>query len=72
MGGQSGSAAPLPVCRMTSGPRSSSLASPGPPCLPRIPHALDFGYSTLPSDTETALLLNALQKHGRALVTQSN
>lgn len=67
MGGQRGSAAPLPVCRMTSGLRSSSLAFPGPPFLPRIPQALDFGS---PLWYRNALLLNALQKHGRTLVTQ--
>lgn len=72
MGGQRGAAGPLPVCRTAPGLRSSSLASPGPACLPRILHALDFGCNTLPLIRKWTLLLNTLQKHGRTLDTQSN
>lgn len=44
---------PVPACLWNSTRlRSLSQASPSPPCSPRIPHALDFGYNIPPSDTE--------------------
>lgn len=72
MGGQRESSGPLPVCRMAPGPRFSTLASSGPLCLPRIPHASDFGCNKVlyPVIQKWALLLNTLQKHGRTLVTK--